>query len=344
MKRVVSILLIVALLACLVACAPNVREPNVAGENEVVDGAGQIKQIPENNQQTTIASVYAVSVPFIVALDLSDRVVAINVKSNFWTSADARLAAAGSVGRGTVDLEALATYNPDVLIHRSNDSETVEAVQNLGVEVLCITVEDMEDIEATLTMMGRYFGAEARADEVIAWMQDKFAMIDDIVAQIPEEERPTALVLGGEPGRIAGDDMLQSWMIEKAGGVCVAKGTGKDHNWVDAGVEKVFTWNPQYLFLTSSTPLDYTAQGLMEDASWSAVAAIAQGHVYQIPAKIDSWDLPGVNCTIGTMYMLYKMHPDYFTEEQLRTEIEEYYTFLFGQTFDAEYLGYDLEK
>lgn len=344
MKKFVSILLMVAMLLCLGACSTSAEQPAVAGENEVVDGAGRILQIPEDRENTTIASVYAVAVPFVVALDLSDRVEAINVKSKFWTEAEESLAGAGTVGRGTVDLEALASYHPGVLIHRSNDNKTVEAVENLGIDVLCITVEDMEDIQETLTMMGKYFGEEDRAEEVIQWMNGKFEMIDEIVAQIPEEERVTALVLGGEQGRIAGDDMLQSWMIEKAGGICVADGTGKDHNWVDVGVEKVFEWNPDYIFCTSSTPLDYTVEGLMEDSAWSAMTAVQNGDIYVIPAKIDSWDLPGVSSTIGTMYLLYKMYPEYFTAEQLEEEIDEYYTFMFGKTFDPEYLGYQLEQ
>ena len=32
-----------------------------------------------------------------------------------------------------------------------------------------------------------------------------------------------------------------------------------------------------------------------------------------------------------------------FTEEQLQQEIDEYYTLMFGRTFEAEYLGYELK-
>jgi len=219
----------------------------------------------------------------------------------------------------------------------------VEAVQKLNIPVLCITVEDMDDITETLQVMGKFFGEEARADEVIAWMNGKFAEIDSIVAQIPEEERKSVLVLGGEPGRIAADDMLQAWMAEKAGGTYVAKGTAENRNGENVGVEQVFTWNPDYIFATSSTPLDYSIEELMEDSAWSAVEAVQEEQFYQIPAKLDSWDIPGVSCVIGTMYMLHKMYPEHFSAQQLEQEVEEYYNFMFGKTFDAEYLGYDLD-
>ena len=294
--------------------------------------------------QTAIASVYAVSVPFIVALGLSDRVVAINVKSKFWTDNVVALSKADTVGRGVVDLEKLAELSPDVLIHRSNDPETVEAVSALDIDVLCITVENLEDIKNTLSIMGQYFGVSYRANEVSNWMDTKFAYIDSIVATLPENERVTALVMGGELGRIAGGDMLQSWMIEKAGGICVAGGIEADHNWTDVGVETIFQWNPDFLFCTGSTALEYSVDGLYADSSWSAVAAVNNAHVYRLPATYDAWDMPGISCVLGTMYMLRQMYPNYFSAEELQAQIDEYYSFMFGKTFDADYLGYDLER
>ncbi|PKM72991.1 MAG: hypothetical protein CVU91_08210 [Firmicutes bacterium HGW-Firmicutes-16] len=344
MKKATSLLLALALALSLCGCRIDASQPAVSGENTVTDGSGAVLSIPKNNTKTTIASVYAVSVPFIVALGLSDRVKAINVKSKFWTDNDASLASAGTVGRGTVDLEALAAYAPDVLIHRSNDPKTVEAVSALGIDVLCIKTENLDDVKRTLTLMGKYFGVSDRAAEVCNWMDTKFAYIDSVVKTIPEDKRVTALVMGGELGRIAGGDMLQSWMIEKAGGICVADSVGKDHNWIDVGVETIFDWNPDFLFCTGSTALNYSVDELYGDSSWSSVNAVKNGCIYRIPATFDAWDMPGISCVIGTMYMLHEMYPDYFSADELQAQIDDYYIFMFGKTFDASYLGYDLEK
>ena len=40
---------------------------------------------------------------------------------------------------------------------------------------------------------------------------------------------------------------------------------------------------------------------------------------------------------------LHEMYPSYFTADQLQAEVDEYYTMMFGKTFDADYLGYTLE-
>ena len=342
-KKVLSIILIIVLAFCACACGGGEEMPKEPGENQVLDGADRIVDIPEDPSSATLASVYAVAVPFMEALDITDRVLAVNTKSEFWTDVDRDLDNAGTVGRGVVDLEALAKYNPTVLVHRSNDPTTVESVEKLGIDVLCITVEDMEDIKYTLRMMGRYFGAEEKAEYVVSWIDKQYSDISEIVASIPEEEKKTALLMGGELGRVAGNDMLQTWMIEQAGGL-PSVDTGKDHNWVDVGVEKVFDYNPDVIFCTSSTARDYTTEELLEDSAWSAVKAVKNEEIYVIPSKYDSWDMPGISAVLGTLYMLYRMYPDYFTEEEFREKIDEYYTFMFGRTFDSDYLGYDISK
>lgn len=331
-----------AVLLFFCACSGGEEKHTISSHRAVTDGSGAVLEIPESGTDITIASVYAVSVPFIVALGLSDNVEAINCKSYFWTDNVQALSEAGTVGRGVVDLEALAGYRPYVFIHRANDSKTADAVKELGIDVLCIKAESMEDVIFTLRMMGRYFGCEERAEEVVSYINTKFEYIDSITAKIPESERVTAVTMGGEYGRIAGEDMIQSWMIKKAGGICAAEGITNNCNWSQTGTERLFELNPDFLFLTSSTTLDYTQEEIMADSAWSAMESVKNDRVRQIPARIDSWDMPGVVSVIGTMWMLNQMYPEYFTKEQLQKEIDEYYTLMFGKTFDAEYLGYEL--
>ena len=38
------------------------------------------------------------------------------------------------------------------------------------------------------------------------------------------------------------------------------------------------------------------------------------------------------------------MYPEHFSREQLEQEVTQYYLFMFGKTFEADYLGYDLSK
>lgn len=323
----------------LAACGSTAK-PKSSGKNgSITDANGREILIPDDPSAATASSVYAVATPFLVALKITDRALAINVKRQFLKKADAGLSAAGTVGNGVVDLEKLAQYNPTALIHRSNDNDTVEAVEKLGIDVICITVENMEDVKTTLRTLGKYFGAEENAEKAAEWIDKKFEYIDNIVAKIPQEERVTALVMGGELGRVAGCDMLQSWMIEKAGGIPVVK-EGKDHNWITIGVEKVFEYDPEYIFCTGSTARDYSSEELLSSQAWSAVKAVKDENIFVIPCVQDPWDMPGLCAVLGTMYMLNCMYPDYFSEDDLFDQMDQYYKFMFGKTFSLEELGY----
>lgn len=341
-KRIISWLIILSIFSMhLISCSDNISIKENS-TNIIIDASNNKLSIKENANELTAASVYAVAVPFFSALKMTDRVKAVNTKSKFWKDVDINLENADTVGKGVVDLEKLAKINPSCLVHRSNDKSTVDQVKKLGIDVLCIKVENVDDIINTLDLMGKYFGAEDNAKKTIEYIENKFEKIDNIVKNIPDDKRKTAIVMGGSLGRVAGIDMLQSFMIEKAGGICKVE-EAKDHTWVDIGVEKIFMYNPDFLFITSSSSLDYDVDEIYESETWRAMNASINKNIYNIPSKLDSWDMPGISCVIGTMYMLYKMYPEYFSKEELVEEINEYYTLMFDKTFDEKYLGYTLE-
>ena len=326
---------------CLCGCKTE-EENNYQFTKTIKDGTNREVGIRLDVKDLTAASVYFVAVPFFEALDITDRVLAVNARTSFWLKADENLKNAGSVGKGTVDLEKLASYAPDVLVHRSNDPETVEAVEKLGIDVVCITVENAQDVIDTLNLLGEYFGVKENATKAINWFNSKLELIDNIVSKIPQEERKTALVMGGEIGRVAGSDMLQSWMIEKAGGIAVVE-EGVNHNWVDIGVEKVFSYNPEYIFITSSAARNYDVEDLYTNDAYSSLTVVKENNIYEIPAKQDSWDMPGLSCVLGIMYMLHSFYPEYFTISDLEDEVDDYYRFMFGRCFDNE-LGLDWDS
>jgi len=349
-KRLISIVLSFLMLISFYGCTNKKKDENIlqAPEGCVVDASGEVLPIPEK-EVVTIASVYAVTVPFIVALGLSDNVVAINYKSIFWADNVEGLAKAGSVGRGIVDFEQLANFSPDVLIHRTYDPTTTQMVkEKLNIPVLTIKAETIEEIYNTLDILGEYCHATERAGQVKNWMNIKFNMISEIVSTIPEEEKKTAIVFGSELGVVAGGDMLQSWMLEAAGAVSLTStmsgGIEGDipRAWANIGTESIFNMNPDVIFCTSSTVLDYTVKQLLEDTTWSSIEAVKDNKVYHIPAKFDSWDLPGIGCVIGTMWMLHRLYPEKLSSEKLQNEIDDYYMFMFSKTFDRDYLGYEL--
>ena len=314
----------------------------VLSDETVVDASGTVLNIPTNPENAKIASVYGVSVPFIVALGLSDNVVAINTKSIIWNDNIPAFKNIASVGQGTIDYEKLAGVNPTVVIHRANDPTSVEGVDRLKIPVITIQAELFDSIYSTIDLLATYFGAQERAVEVKSWIDERMSLIDSIVSDIPDDEKVSALCMGSTLTRVAGEDMLQTEMIIRAGGKSVVSGVKNFNSWSNLGTEKIFAMNPDIIFFTSSSVLEYNPEDLLSSPTWQSLDAVGNGKLYSIPAKIDSWDIPGISCVLGTFYMLHVMYPERFSKADLQKQIDDYYNFMFGRTFDAKYLGYEL--
>lgn len=71
----------------------------------IIDGENREVNVYNDRNNATVASVY------FVALNITDRVLAANIRNSFWENIDQGLEKAGIIGKGTVDLEKLAIYN-----------------------------------------------------------------------------------------------------------------------------------------------------------------------------------------------------------------------------------------
>lgn len=349
--RGVAALLTLALLLGITACATPATSPATgasptAGDTTtaatdtrtVLDQAGRTVELPA--QVETAALIYGVATNFIIALGAGDRLIAINATWGFFNDIVPSLATAGTVGRGSVDYEALASYNPDVFIHKASDPQTLEAVTAMGIPAVGISPESTEDILQTMMLLGQVFGKEDRAAQLVAFYKDKVAFVEGKVADIAQDQRKSAILMGTELGKVAGGDMLQSYMLETAGAINCAKDTTSAQTWPSVGTEKIFEWDPDYIFCTNSNAAEYTVEDILNDPTWQDLTAVKNGHVYLVPSDTDSWEFPGMGSCLGIEWMMSKMYPDKYSEAQMFAQVDDFYQFVYGKTFSGEYLGY----
>lgn len=347
MKRFVSLLLTFVMCLSLAACAKAPTEATKKDDNTitVTDMMGREVKVPKDTKSNTVGSTYGVATPFLATLNISDRVLACNFKNkSFYRLAGDSIISAGSIGTTIVlDSEALAALAPDVYICKISDQEKIDIATKLGIPAVTLSAEIPEEVLKAYEMLGTIFGCEDRAKEIVDYLNNELAEIDKLAATIPEESKKTALCMGSEFSRVAGEDMLQTIMLQRIGAITLVDGiVGEEERyWADCGVEKVFELNPDYLFVTSSAVLDFKMDDFYNDSSWSAMTAVKNKNIYQIPAKIDSWDMPGPGFVLGMYYMMHCIYPDVVSTDLLQEKVDNYYTFLYGKTFTGEEIGYE---
>jgi len=347
MKRLIALFLILAMCFSFAACtkvAPKEEEPK-ADTITVTDMSGREVELPADTKNITVASTYGVVTPFLATLQISDRVLATNFKNkSFYRLAEDPIISAGSIGNtNNLDTEALAATAPDLYICKISDQDKIDVATTLGIPAITFTAEIPEEVLAGYELLGKALGCEERANEIIAYLNSELEEIDKLAATIPEENKKTALCMGSSFSRVAGEDMLQTLMLQRIGAKTLVDGiVGEEERyWADCGVEKVFELNPDFLFVTSSAVLEFKMDDFYTDSSWSAMTAVKNKNIYQIPAKIDSWDMPGPGFILAMYYMMHSIYPDVCSSELLQEKIDNYYTFLYGRTFTGEEIGYE---
>lgn len=344
-KKPIAIVLSIVMLLSITSCGSTKKTNSADIENAdlkntftITDQAGRTVEIKNNTQ--SIAVVFGLATNFILALGKGENFVAISSSNDMFNRICPPLANVNTIGKGRVDMEAMAKLNPDVFIHRATDVDTLKAVSALGIPSIGIAPESTEEILQTVILLGKVLGVEERANILMDYYNERVEFAKNITSNIPVDKRYTAIVMGSEIGKVASGNMLQSYLIETAGGINMAKDIESKEIWPVVGAEKIFQWNPDFIFLTNSIASKYNLDDLMTDPAWSELNAVKNKRVLLVPSDRDSWEFPGLATVLGFLWMLNQMYPALYSEEEFLLEVDEFYDTAYGITFTKDYLGY----
>ena len=341
LKTLSPLLALLVFVMSLTGCVSDRRStspPSSTSTITIVDMAGREVEIRGNVESAAL--VWGVIISYVAALGKSEKLAAVGSYGDFFKMVHPVFETIGTVGRGQVDIEALAQINPDLFIHRASDAATLNAVQNLGIPAIGVMAETQEDITAMLSLLGRTFGAEERAGELTTYYGQLLDKARELSADIAADERKRAIVMGSRLGSVANGAMLQSFMIETAGGINPARDMISAEIWPVAGTETIFNWNPDFIFITNNRSSNYSVESLTTDPAWANLTAVKERQVYLVPSDLDSWEFPGLSSALGTLWMLSMMYPDKLSREQIDAYAGEFYKRVYNLDVTPELLGY----
>lgn len=305
-------------------------------EITVIDQAG--REVTVSKDVQSIALCYRVVVRFLLNLGQGDKITGMGKSEKFFEEIQPSLKDCTDVGQGVADIEALAELKPDLFIHKAADTETLEAVSKIGIPSVGIEVETPEDMLVAVDLLGKVLGAEDRAKALADDYRSDIDRLSELAGSIDDADRKTAIVMGSSIGKVADGTMLQGKMLETAGAVNCAADLKATELWPTAGTEQIFKWDPEYIFITGSA--GYTPDDLYSESAWSELKAVKNKNIYVIPSELDSWEFPGVVSSLGIEYMMKTMYPKLISDEQMESDVENFYTGAYGKTFSREELGY----
>ena len=347
MKKLISLLLVLAMLLSLAACGqPGTPEETTPATTEaavpettaplshypvtVTDHAGREVVIEQEPQK--LVSGYYISTSLLIALDLDERLVGIEAKANkrtIYSLAAPELIDLPNVGTAKeFDLEGCAALEPDLVILPIKLKGAVETLEGLGIDVLLVNPENQELLTGMIHMIAAATNTVDKAAELLDFTAAQEAYLAETLAGA---EAPSVYLAGNSSLlSTAGNAMYQSDMIRLAGGVNVAAEI-EDSYWVEISYEQLLSWNPDYIILASDAT--YTAEDVLADPNLADCAAVVSGNVYQLPSKAEAWDSPVPSGILGALWLAGVLHSDLVTDADCAAKIDAYYETFYDFTY-----------
>ncbi len=243
------------------------------------------------------------------------------------------------VGKGSkINMESVIASGADLVILPERHQDLVPQFEAANIPVLVIldSTESFETIQQTLNILGMAVGESEKAEKIGAFLSSQLENVQNLLKDTTE--KPSVLFLGSSSAlSVAPGSMIQTSMIEAAGGVNAVSGVEGLGGFVDVSIEQIIAWDPDVIWFPQYS--DYTAEDLLNDPAWSSLSAVQNKRVYEFPSRLEPWDQPTAAVALGIDWALHSLHPDLYSFEALMKSVDEFYTIVYDKSFTAEQLG-----
>ena len=335
MKKFVSLLVMVSFLISFSGCsAPQPKNDGSISAGfypvTLTDHAGREVIIEEEPQR--LVSCYYITTSLLMALDLDGKLVGIENDPELrpiYELSNPELLELSWVGTAkTLDLEACAALEPDLVVLPLRLKDSAVILEDLGMDVLLVNPESQDLLTEMIQMVAKACNRESTAEALLGFLSEKEAYLRAALADV---DAPSVYLSGNSNFlSTAGNDMYQADMIRLAGGRNVA-GEITETYWADISYEQLLAWNPDYIILASSAK--YTVEDVLNDPNLVDCAAVVNGNVFKIPADAESWDSPVPGSILGALWLANILHPERLTDTNCTEIMDEYYETFYQFTY-----------
>lgn len=228
---------------------------------------------------------------------------------------------------GEANLERVLQIKPDLIVDFGSVRDTyidlADRVQEqTGIPYLLIDGRFDNTAEA-LRILGEALGVSERGEALARDVEARFARLDALLAEVPEDARPRVYLARGPEGLETGmKGSINTEIIERAGGRNVADDGGATKGLVNASMEQVIVADPDTIVTWDRNFFD----SVQDDPLWQGIDAVRNGRVYLSPTAPFGWidRPPSLNRMMGLHWMAGLLYPDLW-QGDLREDTRAFY-------------------
>ena len=232
---------------------------------------------------------------------------------------------------GEINMEEVLQVNPDLCLVMSESY--IEPLEQAGLCVVFVNWKEGDQLKEAVTLLGEILGEEDRAEAYCQFFDDAVAKAEELTANIPEEERRTALY--GSITELSNPHAISEWWITAAGGISVSE---EAHSQVEGeslaySMEDLLLWDPDVMFVTSDE-----AEELKADSNFSGLTAVQNNEIYLVPCVGHTWGNRTTEQPLVVLWAMCKLYPNIYPVDELKADVKEFYSQFFDYDMTDEQL------
>lgn len=351
MKKIVSLILAVILCMAITACGqtnsdnPESSKPaeTSADRRQIIDLAGNEVEIPAAADIKRVVIIAPPVMSFVVeTIPSTEQIVGFNplsfmnantqiVEKVFpnWQAVDASFIDASF----TVSKEALLKLEPDIIFYYGNmQKQGLGEVSVPSIDFRTASNDPREVSIAWDNLLREIFELPTSGGQQAAWdgTNEKLAAL----LKNREKEKTALCVFSNVAGTVTvcGTDAFDTYaqsFFEMAGIRNAAVGVDGT---AEVSMEQIYEWDPDMIIVFQDAPAKAIIGNSIEGQDWSILTAWKNGAVYDVPRTTFSWIVPSADAALTPLWLVSKAYPNLFSEQEMRTEIMEYYKTNYGIT------------
>jgi iron complex transport system substrate-binding protein len=277
----------------------------------VTDDAGREVTLADEPQR--IVSLAPSNTEIVCALDACDRLVGVpEFREGYPPDVLDTIAELPVVVTfGPIDRERVVATEPDLVLAAGNEltpSDDVRALEELGIPVLVLYPESLDEVQADVELVGEVIGRTDAAAEVVAEMDQRTEAVGEAVAGDPRPRTFYEVSIFEGTIYTAGEGSFLASLVDIAGGEPI---TG-DAVSTAISLEELVAADPELILLGDATyDPTITPQSVAARPGWEAMTAVREGRVLVVADDI-LITRPGPRIVDGLESLARLIHPDAF--------------------------------
>ena len=348
-RRTVLSLMAAAAAAGVSPIAAAEQKGSRPGTRIVVDDNGDKVEVPEKIERVVVTNILPLASAVAVYLNDGSRIVGMHPAS--YSAAKNGLlgelypevlkADTGFIQGASLNIEALMALRPDVVLVNAPDRRMIDMIRGAGLAAFGISpskwhYDVIETHNRWMQSLAQLFPEAKGKGELIEKKSREIAkMVADRTKDLPREERARILFIFRYDAKslvTSGKNFFGQYWCDAVDGINVAEGITADNSNAVIGMEEVYGYDPDVIFITNFTaalPEDIYGSKIGGD-DWSPVKAVREKRVYKMPLGIYRSYTPSADTPLTLLWMAKRVYPERFKDVDLTTEVKKYYQTVFG--------------